>query len=388
MKKIFGVLLLLVVLLENSIFINAAEQLEIVENNDETEVILKYYQYVNDKNVDDYISLFTIDQRDLMHKHLVQYGEQSFFNNQELEAVNIKVLTDETAYIASTINFSEVQMYGELKCVYVEQEIKENNSSTISYVCFVLAKENNAWKIERISVPYIQCIFENGEQFGGVNESVFASRQEAQMQSMIDGRAISQNGMFLTTTSLSAPTSITVYFTKDDNINYHGSNKASLNFATYLKNTVGQEWVVARYADYPAYLQAGVMASKMYAWYNTVNPKRNYAPYYACVLDNSNDQNYWCYSASNIESQGAQYLRYLENALAYANGLALVTEDTESIFETQYRTNEGNIHSGILNQAGALALAQNGYSCLQILQEYYGSAPGIRGARVKIVAHQ
>lgn len=388
MKKIFGVLLLLVALLENSIFINAAEQLEIVGNNDETAVILKYYQYVNDKNVDDYISLFTIDQRDLMHKHLVQYGEQSFFNNQELEAVNIKVLTDETAYIASAINFSEVQMYGELKCVYVEQEIKENNSSTISYVCFVLARENNAWKIERISVPYIQCILENGEQFGGVNESVFASRQEAQMQSMIDGRAISQNGMFLTTTSLSAPTSITVYFTKDDNINYHGSNKASLNFATYLKNTVGQEWVVARYADYPAYLQAGVMASKMYAWYNTVNPKRNYAPYYACVLDNSNDQNYWCYSASNIESQGAQYLRYLENALAYANGLALVTEDTESIFETQYRTNEGNIHSGILNQAGAFALAQNGYSCLQILQEYYGSAPGIRGARVKIVAHQ
>ncbi|MDE5679531.1 MAG: hypothetical protein K2I01_03770, partial [Lachnospiraceae bacterium] len=370
------------------IFINAAEQLEIVENNDETEVILKYYKYENDKNVDDYISLFTIDQRNLMYEHLVQYGEQAFFNNQELEAVNIKVLTDETAYLASAINFSEVQMYGELKCVYVEQEIKENNGSTISYVCFVLAKENNVWKIERVSVPYIQFILENGEQFGGANERVFASRQEAQLQSMIDGRTISQNGMFLTTTSLSAPTSIMVYFTKNDNINYHGSNKASLDFVTYLKNTVGQEWVVARYADYPSYLQAGVMASKMYAWYNTVNPKRNYAPYYACVLDNSNDQNYWCYSASNIESQGAQYLRYLENALAYANGLALVTEDTESIFETQYRTNEGNIHSGILNQAGALALAQNGYSCLQILQEYYGSAPGIRGARVKIVVHQ
>ena len=388
MKKIFGVLILLVVLLGNSIFINAAEQLEIVENNDETEVILKYYKYENDKNVDDYISLFTIDQRNLMYEHLVQYGEQAFFNNQELEAVNIKVLTDETAYLASAINFSEVQMYGELKCVYVEQEIKENNGSTISYVCFVLAKENNVWKIERVSVPYIQFILENGEQFGGANERVFASRQEAQLQSMIDGRTISQNGMFLTTTSLSAPTSIMVYFTKNDNINYHGSNKASLDFVTYLKNTVGQEWVVARYADYPSYLQAGVMASKMYAWYNTVNPKRNYAPYYACVLDNSNDQNYWCYSASNIESQGAQYLRYLENALAYANGLALVTEDTESIFETQYRTNEGNIHSGILNQAGALALAQNGYSCLQILQEYYGSAPGIRGARVKIVVHQ
>lgn len=388
MKKIFGMFLLLVVLFEHSIFINAAEQTESVGNNDEMEVILKYYQYVNDKNVDDYILLFTADQRNLMHNHLVQYGEQAFFKNQELKAVNVKLLTDDTAYIANAISFSEAQMYGGLKCVYVEQEIKENNASTISYVCFVLAKENNVWKIERISVPNIQYILENGEQFGDVNESVFASRQEAQLQSMIDGRAISQDGMFLTTTSLSAPTSITVYFTKDDNINYHGSNRAPLDFATYLKNTVGQEWVVAKYADYPAYLQAGVMASKMYAWYNTVNPKRNYAPYYACVLDNSNDQNYWCYSASNIESQGAQYLRYLENALAYANGLALVTEDTESIFETQYRTSEGNIHSGILNQAGALALAQNGYSCLQILQEYYGSAPGIRGARVKIVAHQ
>ena len=161
-----------------------------------------------------------------------------------------------------------------------------------------------------------------------------------------------------------------------------------MDFNAYLKNTVGQEWTVAYYANYPAYLQAGVMASKMYAWYNTINPKRNYAPYYACVLDNSNDQNYWCYSASNIASQGAQYLRYLENALSFASNLALVTEDSESIFETQYRTNSGYIHGGILNQTAALELARNGYSCLEILQEYYGSSSVTLGDYVKIVAHQ
>lgn len=387
MKKLFSTLLLFVILFENSMFVHAAEQIGLTENNG-SEIILNYYQYINDKNIEDYISLFTSEQQNLMHKHLVEYGQQTFFNNQELKALDIKVLSDETAYAANAINFSEVKMYEDLKCIYVEQEIKENNSRAVSYVCFILAKENNVWKIERISVPNIQYILENGEQFGNTSESTFASKQEAQLQSIINGCAISHDGILLTSTSLSVPTSITVYFTKDDNINYHGANRVSLDFATYLKNTVGQEWIVAKYADYPAYLQAGVLASKMYAWYNTVNPKRNYAPYYACILDNSNDQNYWCYSASNIESQGSQYLRYLENALAYANGLALVTEDTESIFETQYRTSDGNIHSGILNQAGALALAQNGYSCLQILQEYYGSAPGIRGARVKIVAHQ
>lgn len=387
-KRIFSIILAALILIQSVIHVSAEEVISSNVADNERKLILEYYQYINNKDINGYISLFTADQRDLMYKHLLQNGTQTFFKDQELMAVNIKTLTDETACVANAINISETREYGELKTVYVEQEIKENAASTISYVCFVLAKENNIWKIERISTPNIQCILDNNEQFGNVNERMLASMQKKQLQSIISGKTVERDNMLLKATSLTAPTSITVYFTKSDNINYHGANKASIDLGTYLKNTIGNEWTVAYYANYPAYLQAGAMASKMYAWYNTVNPKRNYAPYYACVLDNSKDQNYWCYSASNIESQGTQYLRYLENAIAYTNGLALVTEDTESIFETQYRANEGTIHNGILNQAGALELAKNGYSCLQILQEYYGSAPMILGKKVKIVTHR
>lgn len=369
----------------SSILVNAAETTESCLND---EIISEYYRCVNNKDINGYISLFTADQRQLMQKHLEQYGTQTFFKNQELEVLNAKVLSRDTANLANAINILETKTYGELKTIYVEQEVKENSTTSISYVCFILAKEKDTWKIERISTPDIRYIMECNEQFGNNNEQKSALRQEKQLQSIIGDKTVLYDGMLLEATSLTAPTSITVYFTKSDNIDYHGANKASIDFGTYLKNTVGQEWTVAMYANYPTYLQAGAMASKMYAWYNTVNPKRNYAPYYACVLDDSNDQNYWCYSASNIASQGAQYLRYLESALAFTNSLALVTEDTESIFETQYRANEGTIHNGILNQAAALELAKNGYSCLQILQEYYGSAPGILGQKVKIVTHK
>lgn len=391
MRKLFGILIVLIAFCGSCMTVKATDKIS-VDLDSEEQIILQYYQYLNEKDVENYISLFTKEQQKLMLNHLLEYGEENFFRTEQIEAKNIKILSDETGYLASTVNTAEIEIYDALKCVYVEQEEEVTNNreidSTTSYVCFVLARENFTWRIERVSVPNMAYIFAENEQFGNANEKEAAEKQSEQLKLLTSSISLLQDGETRSVTSLTAPTQITVYFTKTDNVNYHGSVRSSLNFSTYLRNTVGQEWTVAYYANYPSYLQAGVMASKMYAWYNTVNPKRNYAPYYACVLDNSNDQNYWCYSASNIESQGAQYLRYLENALSYANNLALVTEDSEDIFETQYRTSSGNIHGGILNQTAALELARNGYSCLEILQEYYGSSPVTLGDYVKIVAHQ
>lgn len=67
--------------------------------------------------------------------------------------------------------------------------------------------------------------------------------------------------------------------------------------------------------------------------------------------------------------------------------MAIVTEKTEKIFETQYRAGSTTIHNGVMSQSGALQLAKKGYSCIKILQEYYGSAPQISGEYIKIVSH-
>lgn len=383
MKRWWSLLLSLVMFLELSILTSAAE------TNEVEEIVEKYYQYVNAQNVSDYIQLFTADNRYLMNDYVIGNGTEEFFAEQALEIKQMKMLTEETGYLACFISSEEMKEYGKVTFVYVEQEIQGvGNKEELTYVCFVLVNEGNELKIERVATPCLQYIYENNEQFGNSQEYLAQSEQMSRLVLPISNATVLNEGTMLAASALIAPSTITVYFTKDGNANYHGCSRATLDFNTYLRCTIHEEWVVARYASYPAYLQAGVMASKMYAWYNTVNPKRNYAPYYACVLDNSMDQNYWYNSVNDLNAQGSHYVTYLDNALNYASTLALVTEDSESIFETEYRTAEGNIHSGIMNQEGAWALAQQGYSCLQILQEYYGSAPRIQGDYVKLIAHQ
>lgn len=389
-KKWISVLLVLSMVLGMSMCVSAEESIDTTMIAEEEELVLNYCQCVNARDIEGYIQLFTADNRERMQSHLLYNGEEDFFREQMITITDMKKLTDEAGYISSVVTAYEQEVYTDIQVVYAEQKVVNGDGTeNIEYVSFVLAQEEDGIKIERVSVPNLQVIYNYGEQFGDTCEQAVCIQQQEQMN-LISSEliALQECAAVTSATSLTAPTSITVYFTKSGNISYHGGNRATLDFNTYLRNTIHEEWEISWYQYYPAYLQAGVMANKMYAWYNTVNPKRMSAPYYACVLDDANDQNYWYNSVADLAAQGTKYVEYLDNALSYASNLALVTEDTESIFETQYRANEGTIHSGIMNQEGALQLAKNGYSCLQILQEYYGSAPIISGDYVKIIAHQ
>ena len=354
--------------------------------NDYEKIIEQYSDCVNERDIYNYIDLFTKDNRKNMQNHVKINGEKDFFQNK-IHIIQVKKLDNEVGYLASAVSMEELNTFRDIQVIYVQQETTNGSYNINEYVCFILANEDGRLKIERISTPDLDLIFEYNVQFNENDEKVAQMIQERRLHIQCNQPINLLSSTVTPYASLTAPSKISVYFTKSGNVNYHGATKKSIDFNTYLRNTVPKEWTVSYYANYPAYLQAGVMASKMYAWYNTVNSKRNYAPYYADVLDDSNDQNYWYCAADELKAQGAQYLTYLDNALNYAKNLAIVTEKTEKIFETQYRAGSTTIHNGVMSQSGALQLAKKGYSCIKILQEYYGSAPQISGEYIKIVSH-
>ena len=135
----------------------------------------------------------------------------------------------------------------------------------------------------------------------------------------------------------SDPTSITVYFTKSANINYYGVSSKSINWTTYLKNVIPQEWTVSYYGSYPAYLDAGSMASKMYAWWYHDHAKWDYAPYYSNVKDNSSDQNFLYNAYSNLSST---YRSYVNDVISLLVDWAMCNND-EVMFEVHYNATQG-----------------------------------------------
>lgn len=194
---------------------------------------------------------------------------------------------------------------------------------------------------------------------------------------------IEKSSVATSTPWYTAPQTITVYFTKNENIQHYGKATASIDFHEYIKNVVPEEWIVSYYGEYPTYLQAGVMACKMFGWYHTVYPSYQYAPYYADVKDNSDSQNFLYNSYSKMLKK---YQTYLTAAMNFAQNLVMVTEQTNELFLVQYRSNSGGIHSGYLNQAGALELAKQGTSALEILNTYLGSTPFTKGQMIKLIA--
>ena len=183
--------------------------------------------------------------------------------------------------------------------------------------------------------------------------------------------------------SLSEPIEIFVYFFDPVNTAFYGTNTtAGVYFDDYVKDVLPNEWIISYYANYPAYSYAGAMASKMYGWYYAVNPKHDYAPYYACVFDTDSDQ---IYRIGSYSGMAALYRGYEDSILSYVSNKALVSGATNNIFEIHYYQNSGSYHSGKLNAAGALSLAQSGYTYSNILHYYYDCSPYIGSSNLAVI---
>lgn len=375
-KVFISVASLIVALSEIHLNLYAAES----ETYSISNLLQKYCDAINANDIDMYIQLFSSDNQDKMNKYVELNGTRQFFHETEVQLVDNLTLENDSIFEYSLITQYELDKFEEYCSIYSLMRIKEDNELKEDYSVFVLVKENGSWRIYRKIVPNIKVLVDSGVYFRTEGESELLKEQSKKMSALKN-----QDGYSTYSLSEVCPTNIRVYFSKQENRSYYGKSQSTIDFQTYLKNVIPCEWYVSYYAECPSYLQAGAMASKMYAWYCTIHPMFNYSPYYADVDDSSESQNFLYNAYSSLPTN--TYKSYVNYALGFCSHLAMVTEKTENIFCVQYRSNEGTIHSGILNQAKAYEMAKNGKSALEILQEYLGSTPYTKGEMIKFVGH-
>lgn len=324
------------------------------EQAGENSLISDMVSAINSKDVDAYIGLFTSENQKEMNEFILQNSAESFFRESGLTVVECIELPDEIGKNAVDILAEEVSAYDEIRYLYFQLEMEEKAVADDSgFRVAVLVKENGTWRILRVSVPDISTIIEANEGFHSDAEMESAAEQERAMQGMTRLGPITM------------PSKITVYFTKTNNISSWGGRQSyNVPFADYVKDVGANEWTSSWYSQYPAYLRAGMMASKMYGWYATIHPKWNYAPYYADVKDDTSDQQY-------VHNSNNSYTRSAWNDIA---NVAMVS-NVGNVFEVHYRANSGAQYSGTMNAAGALEKARSGQSYTQILHYYYDNSP-------------
>lgn len=336
---------------ENETQVNAAVQ----------KLVYEYAQSASNNDIGSYIALFTSENQKSMMEYIDEVGEHDFFREKSIEIVDITVLSEDTGLKSAGVSPTEKADYQDIRVCYVEMAI----DTVDEYKVFVLAAEKGSWKILRVSVPDFRAIDEASEGFGSYAEQQLLTEQEEMKTELLVAGENQANPISAPTAD---PTEITVYFKKSANKNYYGVAKKTLGWNTYLKNVIPKEWYVSYYASYPEYLRAGAMASKMYAWWYIVHPKWDFSPYYADVVDDSNDQNF-LYSAYDDMELNA-YRDYVDEVLSWIKNIAMC-DDEGNMFEVHYHATKGTQYSGQMSASGAYTLAKAGKSMLQILCYYY-----------------
>ena len=373
-KLTSGILILVLCATMSSMPISAAgnnDMESLLDTNfNDTEIIENVVQAMNDKNVSKYIDLFDENNQISMNQYLLENGSDDFFQAEETTILDIKELSYETGLDAAKITKDELMEFADIRVIYVKEQVRAKLDSDvlkdgIDYKAYVIGTENGMRKILRISGADVDSIINNEENFGN---------EEMGIQPCAS-------------TSLTSPAIVTVYFTKSENKTYHGNVRADINFTTYLKRVIPNEWIVSYYSSYPAYLRAGAMASKMYAWYHVVHPKWNYSPYYADLKDNSSDQNYLATSYSALSST---YQSYVNSTLSTIGTTAMTkssASSNSSLFESQYHATSGSKGSGMLNASKAYSLAKSGYTYKEILQYFYNYSDNAGGNAIVFQSH-
>ena len=321
-----------------SVFLNSITVTARVEGSMEPEqLIYAFSEAVNSGNTDAYIALFTDEIQKEMFENIYTCGKDNFFAED-----NRVILSIEKADIP--IPESERPEFDDAIAYRVKEKIH-----------FKKVPERKTYKLlsgEQIN-DYILVLKEG-------KWSIFRVSEDASSKSAKAG--------------LSTPIETFIYFTKSGNTSFYGNGTSGIYFDDYLKDVIPNEWIVSYFSSYPHYGYAGVLASKMYAWYNTVYPKWNYSPYYACMKDNSEDQNYLIFSYSNMQSQ---YRTMQDSIVSFISNRAIVKSSNNSIFDIHYHATSGGYHTGTMSASGCLSKAQAGDLYTTILHYYYDKSPYI-----------
>lgn len=320
--RFIGNLMILIMIVSTSFFTSRVW----AEKNNAVDIIKKFAEAIEKRDVKGYIGLFTSDIEKEMIEYIESEGTDNFFIEAKREILEVNEVSP-ADYLKE--KYGEILVYRVAENIVLNRESKESFTlkEGVGFSDFIFVKEGANWKIKGIST--------------------------------IDNTR-SSNG--------SCPELTTIYMSKQANYDYYHVRTKVLIFEEYLKNVLPCEWTISYFNQYPAYGRAGTMASKMYAWYYTVNPKWNFAPYYACMKDTTADQQF-LYSA--YSDMPVIYRGYEDTVLTFIRNKALVRATDNSLFEIHYHQYNGTYHSGQLNESGALQMAQNGSGYADILHYYY-----------------
>jgi hypothetical protein len=378
MKRIVALVLsifLLMMIISSNVFAESqsTKRLNGASSNN-SEIVKSVIKAVNKGDVYEYISFYDTFNQQEMQSYLAENGKDDFFQEKNIKLISMKVLSNNTGILAADVMSDEIACYDEIEVIYTKEQITAKSTADriadgLQYKAYVLGIINGNARVLRISQPNIKMILDAGEGFA--NDPDDDQYSDVQIESLL----------FL-------PSTICIYFTKSANITYHGSTRANIDFVNYLKNVIPNEFYVSYFSSTPAYLQAGAMAVKMYSWYYEIHPKRNSAPYYADLLDNSNDQNYLATAYSSLTST---YKSYVDSALSTISITAMVKDwggAENNIFEVHYHQTNGTQYSGQLSASGARSLAISGYTYQDILRYYFDYCPKADGNPVVFRIHQ
>lgn len=330
-------------------------------------MIYNYEKFVNNKELDNYIELFDSKTQNWMNEYR---NEPDFFLGEKIEIKQIKSLSSEAGRYAAFIKENEFGSK-EVSVYYVQavcdtkdvtsENIKPLNGD-ISYV-FVFVKENNIWKIGRVSIADVSQIVKSGEGFNNQEEGIALVRENYAME-----RA-----------ALSEPSTICIKMTKAANRNYWNKTYKNIPFKEYILNVVPNEFVVSYGGEY---LKAGTMVAKMYGWYFTIHKKYPNSPGGCDLQDTSSDQNYLATSYNDL----GVYKSKMDSAYSAVSTKALVNR-AGSIFPTEYTSGTTDSSAGKMGASTALSLAQSGKTYLQILKNAYDNSSNAGGQTVKVVSY-
>ncbi len=359
-RLLSGMLCLLILL--SSTAVCHAEEIDVRE-----ELIYQYAQYVNSQNLDNYIGLFDSTTQSWMNQ---QRNDPNFFLGEIVEIEQVKALSNETGMKAAFIEEGEFGS-NEVSVYYVQANCDTTNVTSenikslngdVSYV-FVFVKENDIWKIGRVSIADINQIVKAGEGFSNTIENI----------------ALAKEGNAMMRASLSEPDSIRVKMTKTANSNYWGDTYVDVPFEEYILNVVPNEFVVSHGGEY---LKAGTMAVKMYGWYYTIHKKYPNSPGGCDVQDTTSDQSYLATSYANL----GIYQSKMDTAYSAIESKALVN-NAGNIFLTQYIDKITDSEVGKMGAETALSLSKAGKTYLQILQNAYDNSDNAGSGSVKVVSY-
>jgi len=370
-------------------------------------VIEKMVIAIDNQDYEQYINCFTKENRTEMEKYLNQ-GKDNF-REKSAKLLNIKELPKDVGDVAIGITESEKQL-NETRVFYTEIKFDVDKQGKwlyngVNHRSILLCKKDDNWKIVRISVPSIKYIVSTGNGFntkeeksavnieetltkkglvidyqGNVIKNLAASKADLDKEKGLKLKpststsgattVVSPSSSVSASGELSYPTYIKVYFTKQINRDYWGSNSKSIIFYYYCIDCLPLEWIPSWYTTAPHSVRSGALCVKMYGWYHVYHPKWQFSPYYSDVKDNTDDQEY------QVNSRH----QYTTDAMGDVAGIGFNKPDG-TLFENWYRQGTYDSswqHSNYLSAYGSKYWADQGKDFYWICHYYYDySASGV-----------